>query len=403
MEKELKDLLENQVLGDETKQALQEAFENKIKILETRLQEDYIARYNHDKGVLVEAMDRMLSDAIRTELVEFAEDRAALISQRATLSKATRIAKSVYERKVTKHTKLLNEYIARQLRDELKEFAIERKTLVTERKNMAKEVQMIKENNRVQLANRVNKLESFVIKNLSEEIAEFAQDKKALTEQRVKLARIGKRQLAETRNNFVSKATKVVSRTLNEVIKNELVQWRDDIKVARENNFGRRIFEAVASEYMASYLSEGSEVKKLQAQLLENQRKISNARNAVKQQQKLVEQANSVAQTATNRIQRMTIINELLNPLGREKKTIMGDLLKDIKTANLKEAFNRYLPTVGNTTNTTNTKMPLSENTQTHRVTGVTGNRLINETQTQAEIEQSDDIGKILYLAGVNN
>ena len=408
MENDLKDLLENQVLGDEVKQALQEAFENKVKLLEAKLQEDYAARYNHDKGVLVEAMDNMLSDAIKAELNEFAEDRAALINQRATLSKATRMAKKVYEQKLAKHTKLLNEHINRQLRSELQEFSTDRKTLVVERKRMARELQQIKESSKTKLAERINKLESFVIKNLSEEIAEFAQDKKALTEQRVKLAREGKKQLTESKTNFISKATRLIDRTLTEVIKKELVQWRDDIKVARQNNFGRRIFEAVASEYMASYLSEGSEVKKLQAKLLETQQQIANAQNKLKQQSTLVEQANSRAQAATDRAQRLTVLNELLSPLNREKKAIMGDLLKGVKTQNLKEAYNRYLPTVVNGSSTqgvaSSTKSSLNEQ-QVNKA--ITGDRPVRTQTQQALIEgkvtddSDSDISKILYLAGM--
>ena len=49
MDKEIKDLLENDVLGEEAKTALQEAFDNKVKAAvaaaEQKLQEDYAARY----------------------------------------------------------------------------------------------------------------------------------------------------------------------------------------------------------------------------------------------------------------------------------------------------------------------------------------------------------------------
>jgi len=402
MDNELQDLLENQVLGQEVKQALQEAFEAKVKAVEQKLNEDYAARYDHDKGVLVEAMDRMLTDTIKTELTEFAEDRAALISQRAALSKATRAAKLVYEQKLAQHEARLNEFVARQLKGEIAEFVSERRVLQAERKQMAEQVQAVKATARAKLAERINKLEGFVIKNLSEEIAEFTQDKKALAEQRVALARMGKQQLAETRSKFVSNATRVVNSTLNEVIKKELVQWRDDIKVARENIFGRRIFDAVASEYMASYLSEGSEVKKLQTQLQESKQQMAATQAKMANQQKLVESANARAQAAADRVQRLTVLNELLSPLNREKKAIMGDLLKDIKTANLKEAFGRYLPTVvnGTTTAPTGTKVALSE--QHVRREAATGNRQSNQNQALIEGAHNSDIASILYLAGIN-
>ena len=184
MDKEIKDLLENDVLGEEAKTALQEAFDNKVKAAvaaaEQKLQEDYAARYSNDKAVLVEAMDKMLGDAIRSELSEFAEDRSALIKQRAKLSKQTMEAKKWYAKKLAEHTKLLNVYVDRQLRGEISEFVEDRKTLDEQRREMAKEVKTVRESSKKAFADRVNNLETFVLKQLSEEIAEFQADKKEI-------------------------------------------------------------------------------------------------------------------------------------------------------------------------------------------------------------------------------
>jgi len=401
MEKELKDLLENEVLGEDVKTALQEAFDSKIKAVEQKLNEDYAARYANDKSTLVEAMDNMLTDAIKAELNEFAEDRKAVISQKAKLSKATLEAKKVYGAKLAEHSKLLNAFLAKQLKEEIAEFHADRKQLESQRKQMAKEVKTIKESARKAVADRIEKLEGFVLKNLSEEITEFQIDKKALVEQRAKLAAEGKKQITETRANFLKKATSVVDKTLNEVIKNEMVQWRDDIKVARENNFGRRIFEAVAAEYMASYLSEGSEVKALKAQLDESKKKIAESISLAQKQQKLMESVEAKARMASDRAVRLETLNELLSPLNREKKAVMGEMLKDIKTASLKEAFNRYLPAVMNGSNqSVPGKVALSETTQTKSV-AVTGDRMNKLSEALMENSTGEDIGQILHLAGL--
>lgn len=404
MDKEIKELLENEVLGDDVKTALQEAFENKVKAAEQKLQENYAARYANDKAVLVEAMDKMLSDSIRAELTEFAEDRAALIKQRAKLSKETTNAKKVYETKLREHIKLLNEYVNRQLKAELVEFVDDRKTLHTQRQEMANELQSIRESSAKALKDRVNKLESFVLKQLSEEIAEFQADKKALVEQRVKLAKEGKKKLEETQAKFIERAGTAVNKTLNEVIRKELVQWRDDIKVARENNFGRRIFEAVAAEYMASYLSEGSEVKKLTKRIQEKDAALAEAKAQINKHKVLVESANANARVAADRAKRIEVLNELLAPLSRDKKTVMEEMLRDIKTQNLKEAFSRYLPAVVNGKQVDTNRQTLAESNKTTSV-AVTGDRNNNKL-AQAVIEESkqpDDLGVILHLAGIKN
>jgi len=404
MEKEIKELLENEVLGEDVRTSIQEAFDNKIKAMEQKLQENYSARYTNDKAVLVEAMDKMLGDAIRAELTEFAEDRSALIKQRAKLSQETTEAKKLYVTKMMEHAKMLNSFVAKQLKGELVEFVEDRKTLEAQRREMAKELQTVRESSARELKTRVNKLEGFVLKQLSEEIAEFHADKKALVEQRVKLAQEGKKKLAEAQSKFINRATSAVDKTLNEVIKNELMQWRGDIMEARKNNFGRRIFEAVAAEYMASYLSEGSEVKKLSRQLQEQKAALEEARVKVKEQNTLVESANAKANAAADRLQRMHIINELLAPLARDKKAIMVDMLRDIKTSNLKETFTRYLPAVVNGAQTPQTKVALAE-TARHKTVAVTGDRTNNKL-AQAVIEETrtpDDLGVILHLAGIKN
>jgi len=400
MTTKLEELLENEVLGPEVKSALQEAFQAKIKQAEAQLQEDYAARYANDKQQLVEAMDNMMSDTIRSELEEFAEDRAALIAQKAKLSRETLAAKRIAEAKVAQHTKLLNAFIAKQLKEEVAEFVSDRKTLESQRKKMAAEVETIRESAKKSTQYRISKLEGFVVKKLSEEIAEFETDKKALIEQRAKLAAEGKQKINETKTAFLSKATKTLDKTLNEVIRKELVQWRDDIKVARENNFGRRIFEAVAAEYMASYLSEGSEVKKLQKQLAESQSRIDEAKKQITEKTKLVESAAAQIKAAQDRTQRLELMNEMLAPLARDKKAIMVEMLQDIKTNNLREAFNRYLPTVMNGEATGAIRQKLSENA-TNKSVAFTGDRP-NKLSEAVREDGNQDIGQILYLAGIN-
>jgi hypothetical protein len=407
MENQLKELLENEVLGPDVKKALQEAFNNKIKETETKLQEAYASRYEHDKNTLIEAMDNMLNDTIKEELSEFTEDHTALIQQKAKLTKATLSVKKVYEAKLNEHINKLNSFINKQVKEEVSEFNNDRKRLEAQRKKMASELQAIKENSKKNLASKVNKLEEFVIKNLSKEIAEFQQDKKSLVEQRVKLATEGKKNLQEQKGKFLNKATKLVDKTLNEVIRKELTQWRDDIKVARENNFGRRIFEAVAQEYMGSYLSEGSEIKKLQKVLSDTKHKLNEAKVETSKHAKLIEQAKNEAKLANSKVERLETLSELLAPLSREKKTVMGEMLKDIKTSNLREAFNRYLNVVlnGNNTNSNNGKTNLSENANVQKSVGITGDRKkLNETVIDEEsIASNNDIASILYLAGINN
>jgi hypothetical protein len=398
MEMSLQELLENTVLGDETRTALQEAFSAKLKEAEKQLQESYAGRFEHEKAVLVETMDQMLNTVIRKELDEFQVDRDSVAAQKVRLAEATAKVQKQYNRKLQEHTQKLEQFMLKQIATELTEFRDDRKSLQEQRDRMAQELTESQATAKQDFESRVAKLENFVIKALSEEIAEFQADKEALVEQRVKLAREGKRKLEESRQKFVSRATQVVDNTLNEVIRKELVQWRDDIKVARENNFGRKIFEAVAAEYMSSYLSEGSATKKLQGEIHKLSQKLAEAHEQVQKHKVLLENQQRVTKVAQEQAERVKVLNELLSPLRGDKRAVMENLLTDVRTSSLKESFQRYLPTVIDSSTPVRAK---TAPTTAPRKVEHSGDR-VNLNESQTTTEENQDLQNILYLAGIS-
>jgi len=399
MEKQLQELLENAVLGEDTRTALQEAFAAKLKEAEHKLEESYARRFEHERAVLVETMDTMLNSVIRKELEEFSQDKRSVAAQKVKLAEANRRAEANYQAKLAKNVKMLESFMLKQITSELAEFREDRKSLAEQRDRMAQELNESRAATQAAFEQKVAKLENFVLKQLSEEIEEFQADKQALVEQRVKLAAQARTKLDETRQRFVTRATTVVDKTLNEVIRKELVQWRDDIKIARENNFGRKIFEAVAAEYMSSYLSEGTATKKLQKQLQETTQQLQEAQQQIASKQKLLESEQRAATVARERAQRVEVLNELLSPLRGDKRAVMESLLSDVKTANLKEAFHRYMPSVLNNNPAQAPKKPAQA--AANKTVAHSGDRVSLVEQTQPKIEETEDLQNILVLAGI--
>ncbi len=399
MEKQLQELLENAVLGEDTRTALQEAFAAKLKEAEHKLEESYARRFEHERAVLVETMDTMLNSVIRKELEEFSQDKRSVAAQKVKLAEANRRAEANYQAKLAKNVKMLESFMLKQITSELAEFREDRKSLAEQRDHMAQELNESRAATQAAFEQKVAKLENFVLKQLSEEIEEFQADKQALVEQRVKLAAQARTKLDETRQRFVTRATTVVDKTLNEVIRKELVQWRDDIKIARENNFGRKIFEAVAAEYMSSYLSEGTATKKLQKQLQETTQQLQEAQKQIASKQKLLESEHRAATVARERAQRVEVLNELLSPLRGDKRAVMESLLSDVKTANLKEAFHRYMPSVLNNNPAQAPKKPAQA--AANKTVAHSGDRVSLVEQTQPKIEETEDLQNILVLAGI--
>ena len=78
----LKSLFENNVISEEIKESIEQAFEGRInearEQVAVQLREEFAQKYEHDKNTMIEAVDRMITDQLSTELVEFADDRKQL-------------------------------------------------------------------------------------------------------------------------------------------------------------------------------------------------------------------------------------------------------------------------------------------------------------------------------------
>ena len=85
------------------------------------------------------------------------------------------------------------------------------------------------------------------------------------------------------KSRFVAESAKRLNTVVTSHLKGEMSQLKEDIKVARENNFGRRLFEAFAGEFSVTHLNEKSETRKLVAQLVEKDSQLAEAKKQVNQ------------------------------------------------------------------------------------------------------------------------
>ena len=356
------ELLEGAGLSEEARSTLQEAWESRLaearEELTAELREEFAQRYEHDKGLIVETMDKFITDRVSAEMTELAEDKAALAEERVKYRKAVR-----------EHAKILDKFVTQMVAKEVKELRADR----------------------TRVAEHVSKLDEFVTEQLAEELKEFHEDKKALVEQKVKMVAQGKKALAEAKRDFIRKAANTVEGTINRVISEEVKSFRNDITSARENDFGRRIFEAFATEYNTSYLNETKEIKQAQKQIAQMKKQVQEAFALVEkstQARKLTESKLRVAQDKMNRKEKL---DELMRPLGKEKREIMSDLLESVKTEKLEGAFNKYLPSV------LDGEKPRVRKTITESVTREhTGNK-----KAPAKAEANDNTDDIVELQSI--
>ena len=313
----LKSLFENNVISEEIKESIEQAFEAKINeakdVAAQQLREEFAQKYEHDKNTMVEAVDRMISEQLAVEIVEFADDRKQLAEMKVKL---------VQERK--KMAGVMKEFVTRQLAAEVRELHEDQMTM----------------------ASKFGTLEKFVVEALAQEITEFTQDKKDLAETKVRLVREGRNEIKKVKQQFVERAAKMVDQVVTQNLHSEIHALKEDIEAARRADFGRKLFEAFATEYQASYLNEKSETSKLLKVIDLKDQAMQEAAKAVVHAEKLLESKQDEIRTLKESQTRKAIMAEMLAPLNSEQREIMGELMETVKTERLSESFDKYLPAV---------------------------------------------------------
>jgi hypothetical protein len=313
----IKPLLDSDLVNEDTRQAIAEQWEAKLveakETVRSELREEFAQRYEHDKTVMVEALDKMVTEGLATEISQISEEKKALANDRVKFNKS-----------MTENANKFNGFLVQKLSEELREL----------RKD------------RISSKTGFEKLESFVVGALAEEIKEFASDKKDLVETKVRLVRNARGQLDNLKSKFIKESAKKMSSTVSTHLKAEMGQLKEDIKSARENNFGRRIFEAYATEFGATHLNENAEVRKLNAAVVRKDKQLAEAIKIQHQAKKLIENKNHQIKVIKEANERDATLDELLSPLNDEKRSVMTSLLENVQTSRLKNAVEKYLPAV---------------------------------------------------------
>lgn len=357
-----KQLVESGVMSEETRTVVEAALAAKLQEnrdqVTAELREEFAQKYNHDKTIMVEAIDKMLSERLAAEMAELHEDRKNLD-----------VAKVNYHNKMEADATVLEGFVIKQLGKELTEF----------------------QNDRKKVSENFTKLEQFVVHALAREINEFAEDKKNLAETKVKLVREAKSKFDEIKTNFIKRSAKVVEHTVTQKLTNELRQLKEDIDNSRENNFGRKIYEAFSQEFASSYLNEKSETSKLLKIIQKKEQELAEAKEILTQKENLVESKDREIRVTKDLMERKQVMAELLAPLGADKRELMKELLESVQTRKLSEAFDKYLPTVmDGGQKKVAVRATLTESAE------VTGNR-----ETKPEVGTLDNIVDIRKLAGL--
>jgi len=364
----LKPLLDSELINEETRTEINEAWE--AKLVEAReqaraeLREEFAQRYQHDKQVMVEALDRMVTEGLVAEIQGVKAEKKALAEDRVK-----------FQHTMKENATKFNGFMVSKLSEEIGELRKDRKT----------------HNEGLQ------KLEGFIVHALAREIKEFAQDKRDVVETKVRLVADARSKLESLKSRFVKESAQKMTRAVSQHLKAELSQLKEDIQVARENNFGRRIFEAYSAEFGATHLNEKAEVRKLHAIIAQKDSKLAEAIKFTQKAKVLVESKDRELRIVKESNERTRTMDELLSPLNEEKAEIMRNLLESVQTPRLKNAFEKYLPAVLENKSVKATKVI------TETLSTVTGDKSARsqEHNNESDRESQSNVIDLKRLAGL--
>ena len=169
----------------------------------------------------------------------------------------------------------------------------------------------------------------------------------------------------------------------------EIHQLKEDIDSARNNDFGRRLYEAFAQEYAGSFLNEKSETSKLLKIIAKKEQELAESKQVIAEKANLVESTQREIRVTKDLMERKNVMAELVAPLSGEKRVVMQELLESVQTGKLHSAFDKYLPAVMEGAKPVAKKAMLAESTE------VTGNR---ESKPEVGLDNILDIRKLAGL-----
>jgi len=108
----------------------------------------------------------------------------------------------------------------------------------------------------------------------------------------------------------------------------ELEELREDVAEVRKVEFGRKVFEAFAQEYIDSYADEDSAASTLRA---------------VEEKAKKLEESLAEVAAAKADLERKIKLENVLEPLAGRQREVMEAILKNVATDKLEEAYKTFI------------------------------------------------------------
>lgn len=239
----------------------------------------------------------------------------------------------------------------------------------------------------------VSKVDAFVAEALGKEIAELKGDIERFRDLEAEYAE----KLVEEKHKLAGEVASELDQLVDKIdtffemrLAAEMEELREDLDVVKQNEFGRRMFEAFASEYAKNYVDEDS----VQSKLSVTESKLTDA------EKRLGEREDQL-----NKMVREAKMEAVLSPLTGKTREQMAMVLRNVDTDRLEESYKFFISRIlkeGSAPAATAAKSLTEGQTTVTPTTVVTGEPA-GDTQTQAKAAAlSESMAHLKRLAGIN-
>jgi hypothetical protein len=234
----------------------------------------------------------------------------------------------------------------------------------------------------------ITKLDEFVTTQIESEFNELRSDIESFRDLEAEYAGKlvqEKKTLAESMNDELEILIDKIDSFFEIRLAEELEELKEDLEVAKQNEFGRKIFEAFVGEYSKSYVDEDS----IQSKLTVTESKLSDIQARLSEVEK-----------EKDGLLREAKLEQLLKPLNGSKREQMQFVLQNIDTKKLDEAYNHFIGRIlkEESKPTSTTKLEESKSSKTTVVTGEENENILKEQQTEV---RKSDLATLKRLAGI--
>lgn len=177
----------------------------------------------------------------------------------------------------------------------------------------------------------VTKVDSFVSEALVKEITELKADIERFRDLEAEYAE----KLVEEKHKLAEEVASELDQLVDKIdqffevrLAAEMDELKEDLEIVKQNEFGRKIFEAFASTFATAHVDEESTTSKL---------KVAEAKLAD------VTKALAQAEEQRNLMVREAKLEKILAPLSGKKREQMEMVLKNIETGRLEESYKFFI------------------------------------------------------------